>query len=246
MASAAAAGITPSSASTVLAADFHLEPAAVLVFFGPDARPSPGAYSVRSTLAPLKTAAQFAPSLRDSGVTCADRLPTLKRGANEPCAYGAVPGIPYAVLSRCWLRATSYCLNSDNKSDLRSRSVQRRSTLNCTRVRRLSARNSQALAQFFHQQAAAGRVGLEPLAVDHQLRHRALARMLNHFGRGSGIRVHVNLSELDAMLRSRNSLADRQSRHQFVAYNSTVIGKFYRQLTAMLCDEGHSGECCLQ
>ena len=46
---------------------------------------------------------------------------------------------------------------------------------NCTRGRRLFARNSKADAEFVDEQAAAGLVGLEPFAIDDQLRNGALA-----------------------------------------------------------------------
>ena len=55
------------------------------------------------------------------------------------------------------------------------------------------ARNPEALVELVEEQAAARRVGLEPLAVDDQLRNGALADVANDFGRGGRIGVDVDL-----------------------------------------------------
>ncbi len=119
----------------------------------------------------------------------------------------------YSVLTR--LQATELPASS-----------RREPAINCTRLRRLSARNSEAPVQFVDQQAAARLVGLEPLAIDHQLRNGALAHAAHDLGGSGRVGVHVDLGVLDAVC-IRNCLAARQSGHQIVAYNCTFIEGFY-------------------
>src|SRR5208337_258262 len=83
----------------------------------------------------------------------------------------------------------------DKKATPGSRPSDCTSTLNCTRVRRLSARNPQAEIQLVDQQSAAGLVRLKPFAIDDQLRHGALAHVLNYLGGCGGIGVDVDLGE---------------------------------------------------
>lgn len=52
----------------------------------------------------------------------------------------------------------------------------------------------QAPAQLVEEEAAARRVGLEPHAVDDQLRHGPLARVADYFIRGVGIGVDIDFS----------------------------------------------------
>jgi hypothetical protein len=71
---------------------------------------------------------------------------------------------------------------------------------NCTREAGLSARNSEAAHQLINKQAAAGNVGLEPFAIDHQLRDGALADAAQDLGGGGGVGVDIDLSIDNAML----------------------------------------------
>jgi len=53
--------------------------------------------------------------------------------------------------------------------------------------------------QFVKKEPAARLVGLEPLAVDHQLRYGPLAHVAHHLGRGGRIIVHVDFCISDAV-----------------------------------------------
>ena len=52
--------------------------------------------------------------------------------------------------------------------------------------------NAKFQMEFFVEEAAAGTVGLEPLAVNDQLRDGALADMADEIGRGGGVLVDVD------------------------------------------------------
>src|SRR5580658_2390941 len=66
-------------------------------------------------------------------------------------------------------------------------------TLDCTRRKRLTARNPQSRVQLIEKQPATRLVRLKPFPVDHQLRNRPLAHAAHHLGRGDRIGVHVDL-----------------------------------------------------
>ena len=63
----------------------------------------------------------------------------------------------------------------------------------------LSARNSEAGEQFVDEKAAAWLVGLEPFAVNDELRDRALADVLDDRGRGGRVGVDIDLGVGDAV-----------------------------------------------
>ena len=73
------------------------------------------------------------------------------------------------------------------------------STLDCTRHEPSGARNPQTLVQLIDQQPSARLVGLEPLAVYHQLRNSPLAHTAHQLGRGSRVTVHIYFRVLDAV-----------------------------------------------
>ncbi len=64
---------------------------------------------------------------------------------------------------------------------------------------RLGARYPQAPVQLVDQQAAARRVGLEPLAIDHQLRNGALAHTAHYLRGRGGICVDIDFGVRNAM-----------------------------------------------
>jgi len=64
----------------------------------------------------------------------------------------------------------------------------------------LSARNSESGEQFVDEQAAAGLIGLEPFAIDDELRDGALADAVDEFGRGGRVGVDIDLGVCDAVL----------------------------------------------
>lgn len=55
-----------------------------------------------------------------------------------------------------------------------------------------AAGNAEAAVEFVEEEAAAGGIGLEPLAVDDELGDGALAYVADDFGRGGGIGVNVD------------------------------------------------------
>ena len=57
----------------------------------------------------------------------------------------------------------------------------------------------QAAAQLVEKEAAAGRVGLEPLAVDDQLRDGPLPRVADYFVGGVRVAVDIDFSIGDAV-----------------------------------------------
>ena len=60
--------------------------------------------------------------------------------------------------------------------------------------------DAQALGHFVVQEAFAGAVGLDPFAVDHELRDGALTCLLNHFIGGSGRAFDIDFLERDTVL----------------------------------------------
>src|SRR6185437_7476239 len=61
-------------------------------------------------------------------------------------------------------------------------------------------RDSEALAHFFVEQAFAGAVGLEPFAVNHQLRNGALADFAEHVVSGSRCGFDVDFGVGESVL----------------------------------------------
>src|SRR5665213_878883 len=100
------------------------------------------------------------------------------------------------------------------------------------------ARNSEALAKLVVQQAAAGLVGLEPLAVDHQLRNCPFAHVSNHLGRSSRIPVHVDLGVGKTVrvqkLLCRAAVTAPGGRINLDRHNSTLDA-----IAATICDDDH-------
>ena len=94
--------------------------------------------------------------------------------------------------------------------------------------------------QFVDQQAAARRVGLEPLAIDHQLRNGALAHAAHDLGGSGRVGVHIDLGVLNAVciekLLGGAAIAAPDS-----GVNCTFIGGFYSNCDATICDDGHQG-----
>ena len=60
--------------------------------------------------------------------------------------------------------------------------------------------NAQALGHFFVEEAFALAVGLDPFAVDHELRNGTLASALDHFVGGSRSAFDIDVLERDVML----------------------------------------------
>jgi hypothetical protein len=66
--------------------------------------------------------------------------------------------------------------------------------------RSLGLIDAQALGHFVIQEAFAGAVGLDPFAVNHELRDGALTRLLDHFIGGSGRAFDIDFLERDTVL----------------------------------------------
>jgi len=60
--------------------------------------------------------------------------------------------------------------------------------------------DAQALGHFFVEEAFALAVGLDPLAVDYELRDRTLAGALDHFVGGSGSAFDIDVLKCDVVL----------------------------------------------
>src|SRR6185437_11009004 len=60
--------------------------------------------------------------------------------------------------------------------------------------------NSEAFGHFFVEEALAGNVRLDPFAINHKLRDRALTGMFYDFFRGPGRLFNVNFSEGNIVL----------------------------------------------
>src|SRR5208283_5667321 len=60
--------------------------------------------------------------------------------------------------------------------------------------------NAQALGHFFVEEAFALAVGLDPFAVDHELRNGTLAGALDDFVGGSGRVFNIDVLESDVVL----------------------------------------------
>jgi hypothetical protein len=69
----------------------------------------------------------------------------------------------------------------------------------CVRGVASGVRDSQAFVELVDEKAAAGGVGLKPLAVDDELRDGSLADVTKHLGGGGGVGVDIDLSEGDAV-----------------------------------------------
>ena len=72
------------------------------------------------------------------------------------------------------------------------------STLDFTRCKDgLCARDAEALVELVVEKAAAGFVGLEPFAVDDELRNSALAGVADSLGRGGRVGILIEFREFD-------------------------------------------------